>query len=131
VWLGWTLCARCGWTKPWRGLLPEGREAVPWATMAAVLVLARLCEPSSELHIAETWYRGTALEDLLALPAPLVNDDRLYRALDRLVAHKTALEQHLVARLGEGGTSRPSRRSSRRWKRAMAWPSESGSWIAA
>jgi transposase len=53
------------------------------------------------LHIAETWYRGTALEDLLALPAPLVNDDRLYRALDRLVAHKTALEQHLVARLGE------------------------------
>jgi hypothetical protein len=69
--------------------------------MAAVLVLARLCEPSSELHIAETWYRGTAPEDLLALPAPLVNDDRLYRALDRLVAHKTALEQHLVARLWE------------------------------
>jgi hypothetical protein len=56
--------------------------------MAAVLVLARLCEPSSELHIAETWYRGTALEDLLALPTPLVNDDRLYRALDRLVPHK-------------------------------------------
>jgi transposase len=69
--------------------------------MAAVLVLARLCEPSSELHIAETWYRGTALEDLLALPTPLVNDDRLYRALDRLVPHKPALEQHLVARLGE------------------------------
>src|SRR5207302_94096 len=59
------------------------------------------CEPASELHIAETWYRGTALEDLLALPAPLVNDDRLYRALDRLVLHKTALERHLVARLGE------------------------------
>src|SRR5207247_3080232 len=54
-------------------LLPEGREAAPWATMAAVLVLARLCEPSSELHIAETWYRGTALEDLFALSSPLVN----------------------------------------------------------
>src|SRR5437773_2574397 len=78
-----------------------GREAVPWATMAAVLVLARLCEPSSELHIAETWYRGTALEDLFALPTPLVNDDRLYRALDRLLGHKEALQQHLVARLGE------------------------------
>ena len=35
-----------------------------------VLVLARLCEPSSELHIAEDWYRRTALDDLLALPAP-------------------------------------------------------------
>src|SRR5438093_10874276 len=40
-------------------------------------------------------------EDLLALPAPLVNDDRVYRALDRLLPHKTALEQHLVGRLGE------------------------------
>src|SRR5712692_2524040 len=69
--------------------------------MAAVLVLARLCEPSSELHIAEDWYRRTALEDLLALAAPLVNDDRLYRALDRLLPHKRAVEQHLVTRLGE------------------------------
>jgi hypothetical protein len=101
VWLGWTLWRALRLDEALGRLLPEGREAVPWATMAAVLVLARLCEPSSELHIAETWYRGTAREDLLALPAPLVNDDRLYRALDRLVAHKTALEQHLVARLGE------------------------------
>jgi transposase len=103
VWLGWTLwrALRLDEALALARLLPEGREAVPWATMAAVLVLARLCEPASELHIAETWYRGTALEDLLALPAPLVNDDRLYRALDRLVAHKAALEQHLVARLGE------------------------------
>ncbi len=101
VWLGWTLWRALRLDEALTRLLPEGREAVPWATMAAVLVLARLCEPSSELHIAESWYRGTALEDLLALPAPLVNDDRLYRALDRLVAHKPALEQHLVARLGE------------------------------
>jgi hypothetical protein len=101
VWLGWTLWRALRLDEALTRLFPEGREAVPWATMAAVLVLARLCEPSSELHIAETWYRGTALEDLLALPAPLVNDDRLYRALDRLVPHKPALEQHLVAWLGE------------------------------
>jgi hypothetical protein len=31
----------------------------------------------------------------------LVNDDRCYRALDRLLPHKPVLEQHLVARLGE------------------------------
>jgi hypothetical protein len=101
VWLGWTLWRALKLDEVLARLLPEGREAVPWATMAAVLVLARLCEPSSELHIAETWYRGTALEDLFALTAPLVNDDRLYRALDRLLGHKAALQQHLVARLGE------------------------------
>lgn len=101
VWLGWTLWRALQLDALLERLLPAGREEVPWATMAIVLVLARLCEPSSELHIAEDWYRRTALEDLLALPAARVNDDRLYRALDRLLPHKTALEQHLVKRLGE------------------------------
>jgi hypothetical protein len=101
VWLGWTLWRALHLDTLLERLLPLGREEVPWATMALVLVLARLCEPSSELHIAEDWYRRTALDDVLALPAPLVNDDRCYRALDRLLPHKTALEQHLVQRLGE------------------------------
>ena len=101
VWLGWTFWRALRLDEVCAQLLPDGREAVPWATMVAVLVLARLCEPSSELHLAEDWYRRTALEDLLAVPAALVNDDRCYRALDRLLPHKTALEQHLVARLGE------------------------------
>src|SRR5262245_52180 len=101
VWLGWTLWRALQLDTLLEQVLPAGREEVPWATMGAVLVLARLCEPSSELHIAEEWYRRTALEDLPALPAPLVNDDRCYRALDRLLPHKTALEQHLVKRPGE------------------------------
>jgi hypothetical protein len=94
----------------WRGtgladlcekLLPSGKEAVPWAKMAAVLVAARLCEPSSELHIAEDWYRRTALCDLLQLDGDLVNKDRLYRALDLLLQHKAELEAHLSRRSGE------------------------------
>jgi transposase len=94
----------------WRGtglaelcekLLPSGKEAVPWAKMAAVLVAARLCEPSSELHIAEDWYRRTALSDLLQLDADLVNKDRLYRALDLLLERKAELEAHLSRRAGE------------------------------
>jgi transposase len=66
-----------------------------------VLVTARFCEPSSELHIAEDWYRRTALADLLQLCEEEVNKDRLYRALDRLLAHKSALEAHLSKRCGE------------------------------
>ena len=100
VWLGWTLWQALGLDGVCAELLPAGRETVPWSAMAAILVLARLCEPSSELHIAEDWYRGTALEDLLDVPTAQVNDDRLYRALDRLLPHKEALERHLWERLG-------------------------------
>src|SRR5229473_2245739 len=66
VWLGWTLWRALRLDEVLERLLPAGRADVPWATMAAVLVLARLCEPSSELHIAEDWFRRTALEDPLA-----------------------------------------------------------------
>jgi transposase len=94
----------------WRGigleelcerLLPAGQERVSWAKMATVLVAARFCEPSSELHIAEDWYRRTALCDLLQLGDEEVNKDRLYRGLDRLLVHKAALEAHLSQRCGE------------------------------
>jgi hypothetical protein len=94
----------------WRGvglealcerLLPIGKERIAWAKMAAVLVAARFCEPSSELHIAEDWYRRTAFCDLLQLGDEEVNKDRLYRGLDHLLAHKTELEAHLSRRCGE------------------------------
>src|SRR4030088_2017532 len=81
VWLGLRLGQALGPGALREELLPPGREQGPGAKMAAVLVLARLCEPSSELHIAEDWFRRTALGDLLAIPEEKVNDDRLYRAL--------------------------------------------------
>jgi len=95
LWRGTGLAALCD------QLLASGKEAVPWSTIASVLVAARLCEPSSELHIAEDWYRRTALTDLLRLSDDLVNKDRLYRALDHLLKHKSALEAHLARRSGE------------------------------
>ena len=60
--------------------------------------MARLSEPSSELHIAEQWYRKTALDDLLGLPVEKVNEQRLYRALDRILPHEEAVEQHIRSR---------------------------------
>jgi hypothetical protein len=45
-----------------------GRETVPWPMMALVLVLSRLCDPSSELHIAEHAYEQSAMSDLLGVP---------------------------------------------------------------
>jgi transposase len=101
VWLAWTLWRALGLDRVCAELIPEGRAEVPWPTVAAVLVMARLCEPSSELHVAEDFYRTTALEDMLDLPGEQVNDDRLYRALDRLLPQKRAIEEHLQKRLGE------------------------------
>jgi transposase len=100
VWLAWQLWRAVQLDRKLDQLLPRQHEEVPWAAMAAVLVMARLCEPSSELHIAESWYRQTALDDLLGIPEAKVNDDRLYRALDRLLPHKEALEKHIKDRLG-------------------------------
>ncbi len=78
-----------------------GRESVPWPAMAALLTIARFCHPQSELHMETTWYRGTALEDLLGIPVDKVHTDRLYAALDWLLPHKTAIEAHLKERLGD------------------------------
>lgn len=81
-------------------LLPRGREEVPWSVMAAILVIARFCKPSSELFIEHTWYRRSALEDLLGVPIAKVHTDRLYAGLDQLLLQKAALEKHLKERLG-------------------------------
>lgn len=74
---------------------------VPWSRIAAILAINRLCAPGSELAIEARWYPTTALEDLLHIADGKVNDSRLYRALDQLLPHKTALERHLTTRYGE------------------------------
>jgi transposase len=101
VWLGLWVLRQLQLDQFLAKELPAGREAIPWAAMAQVLVLARLCEPSSELAVAERWFPRSALAELLGIPAAKVNDDRLYRALDRLLPAKDKLQKHLKERLGE------------------------------
>jgi transposase len=101
VWLGWILWRALKLEELCGELLASERETVSWGEVVAILVIGRLCEPSSELHVAESWYRTTALEDLLGVSTEDIYDERLYRALDRLLPHKQAIEKHLVKRLGE------------------------------
>lgn len=100
-WLGKELLRRLELDRFLEQTLPNGREEIPWSVTAMILLLARLCEPSSELHLAEHLYEASALSDLLGIPDEKVNEDRLYRALDTLLPHKKALEKHLKERLGE------------------------------
>jgi len=100
VWLAWLLWQALGLDKFCEKHLARGREEVPWHLTAAILVIARLCEPSSELHIAEDWYRRTALEDILGVPDVRVHHKRLYEGLDQLLKHKHELQKHIKERLG-------------------------------
>jgi transposase len=100
-WLGLELIEQLGLKGFLDRTIPSGREKISWSQMALVLVLCRLCNPSSELHIAEHFYAQSALPDLLGIPPEKVNESRLYRALDALLPHKEALEIFLKDRLGE------------------------------
>jgi Transposase DDE domain len=73
---------------------------VPWSRVAALLAINRLCAPGSELAVEQRWYPSTALDDLLGIEEGKINDSRLYRCLDRILPHKTKLEQHLKDRYG-------------------------------
>ena len=100
-WLCLEVMRKLGFPEFLREVMPQDQAVVDWASMALVLILARICEPSSELHIAEHYYTQSGLSDLLGIPAHRVNDDRLYRVLDQLLPHKEALECHLKEKLGE------------------------------
>lgn len=98
VYLGLALWRRLGLHRLLGELIEAGRETVPWPQAISVLAVARFCAQRSELGIAEGWYERTALEDLLGIDPGAINDDRLYRALDVLGAHKERLCAHLMER---------------------------------
>jgi transposase len=81
--------------------MPSDRAKVTWADLACVLTITRFCNPSSELYIAEHFYGHSALSDLMGIPDDKIYENRLYRALDKLLPHKESLEEHLKERFGE------------------------------
>ena len=100
-WLALEVVRRLQLDEFLKGVIPPGREHVSWWRSALILVVARLCRPSSELYIAEQWYPKSAMPQLLGVPADRVDDNRLYRTLDHLLPHKVKLEAHLKNRMGD------------------------------
>jgi transposase len=98
VYVALALWRRLGLHTVLRELLAAGREEVPWEAVACVLTIARFCAQASELGVAEHWFQRTVLDDLLGVDWTRINDDRLYRGLDALHAHKEKLTAHLLAR---------------------------------
>src|SRR5580692_1480554 len=98
--VGWEMWKQLGLDGFYEQALDEEAAEVPWSRVAALLAINRLCAPGSELAIEERWYPSTALDDLLEIEEGKINDTRLYRCLDRILPHKTKLEEHLKDRYG-------------------------------
>src|SRR5580658_4280589 len=80
-----------------RALRQRGRQQLSVGEAAAALVCSRLCSPSPLYDVAG-WASGVALQELFGIPAVLLNDDRLGRALELLALEAETLRGTLAAR---------------------------------
>jgi hypothetical protein len=80
-----------------RVLPTRGRAQLSVGEVAAALICSRLCSPSPLYDVAG-WASGAALQELLGIPAALLNDDRLGRALEALAVHAEPVRGALAAR---------------------------------
>lgn len=95
-WVGCHAWQQLGLRAFWQEQLGESAGEVPWAKVLELLAVNRLLAPRSELYVHEKWFAQTAMDVLLDADAAVAGKDRLYRCLDRIVAHKPALEKHLA-----------------------------------
>jgi transposase len=82
----------------WRAHLRPSREHTSWYHVLMVLCAYRLIDPGSEWRLHRQWYEQSAMGDLLHEDFALVAKDNLYRCLDKLVEHKSALFSFLQER---------------------------------
>jgi hypothetical protein len=80
-----------------RALPQRGRQQLSVGEAVAALVCSRLCSPSPLYDIAG-WASSAALQELFGIPAALLNDDRLGRALEILAVYAETLRGTLAAR---------------------------------
>jgi Domain of unknown function (DUF4277)/Transposase DDE domain len=80
-----------------RALPQRGRQQLSAGEVCAALIASRLCSPSPLYDVAG-WASGTAVHELLGIPAALLNDDRLGRALETFAVHSESVRGALAAR---------------------------------
>jgi transposase len=82
----------------WAERLPRSRKGTRWEQVLFVLVAYRLLSPGSEWRLHRQWFERSALADLLGADESVAEIHKLYACHDKLLAHKTALFDHLVGR---------------------------------
>jgi len=97
-WLSCLLWSELGLDQFWREQFDDERGGVPWEKVLQLLAVNRLCDPGSEFAVHRHWFLHSAMDELLDCDFAVAEKDRLYRCLDRVLAHKDALCQHLAER---------------------------------
>jgi hypothetical protein len=82
----------------WSKRLPASRKGTRWLNVLKTLVAYRLLDPGSEWRLHRQWFEESAMGDLLGEDLALVQIDKLYRCLDKLLAHKADFFKTLKAR---------------------------------
>lgn len=97
-WLGCVLWKELELDRFWQQKLGGDRGGVPWDKVIQLLAVNRLCDPGSEFALHRRWFLSSAMDELLGWDFAVASKDRLYRCLDRLLAHKDELCRHLIER---------------------------------
>jgi transposase len=97
-WVGCKLWDQLQLEEFWRQRLPDSREGTCWRHVLQTLTVYRLIDPGSEWRLHRQWFANSAMADLLNEDFGLAEKDNLYRCLDKLLPHRTALFQHLRRR---------------------------------
>jgi hypothetical protein len=92
AWVGCKLWEELGLRSFWEKALGEQPGQIAWGKVVELLAVNRLCAPGSELSVHEKWYPQTAMDILLDCDDRVAERNRLYRCLDRILAHKETLE---------------------------------------
>ena len=97
-WLACRLYEQLDLDQFWASRLPDSRKGTQWRHILQTLVCYRLIDPGSEWRLHRQWFEQSAMADLLGADYALAEKNALYRCLDKLLAHKAALFDHLHQR---------------------------------
>ncbi len=82
----------------WSKRLPPSRQGTRWLNLLKTLVSYQLIDPGSEWRLHRQWYGQSAMGDFLGEDFNLVQKDKLYRCLDKLIVHKRDFFSYLKER---------------------------------
>jgi transposase len=96
-WLALKLWEELQLDQFWAQRLEPSRKGTRWDQVLFILVAYRLLSPGSEWRLYRLWFDRSALADLLGCDARRADIHKLYQCHDRLLEHKQAIFDHLVA----------------------------------